>query len=478
VLSISKPLANLVEATITPQGRLILSNVFVLDTNKQPLNPVHPGRARILLSSGKAAVFKRYPFTIILKVAVEHPKLEPLRLKLDPGSHTTGIAVVNDTTGEVIFAAELTHRGQTIKERLDTRRALRHSRRQRHTRYRKPRFDNRRRPQGWLPPSLESRLANTLTWARRLIRLSPITSISQELVKFDLQQMDNPEISGVEYQQGTLAGYELREYLLEKWQRRCAYCGKGNVPLQIEHIHARSKGGTDRVSNLTLACEPCNIAKGAKDIREFLKDKPEVLKRILAQAKGTLKDATAVNAVRWELFHRLQDLGLSLECGSGGRTKFNRLSQGLDKAHWIDAACAGKSTPCLFVQGVVPLLITANGSGSRQMCRMDKYGFPRTGPKRAKRVKGFQTGDIVRAEVLTGKKVGTYVGRVAVRTTGSFNLTTKNGTVQGISHRFCTPLHRCDGYSYQAGAPDPCPKKGTPLSSLASMTGGSRGGIL
>jgi 5-methylcytosine-specific restriction endonuclease McrA len=479
VLSISKPLANIVEATITPQGRLILSNVFVLDTNKQPLNPVNPGRARILLSSGKAAVFKRYPFTIILKVAVEHPRLEPLHLKLDPGSHTTGIAVVNDTTAEVIFAAELTHRGQTIKERLDTRRAIRRSRRQRHTRYRKPRFDNRRRPQGWLPPSLESRLANTLTWARRLIRLSPITSISQELVKFDLLQMDKPEISGVEYQQGTRAGYELREYLLEKWQRRCAYCGKGNVPLQIEHIHPRSKGGTDRVGNLTLACEPCNIAKGANDIREFLKDKPEVLKRILAQAKGTLKDATAVNAVRWELFHRLQDLGLSLECGSGGRTKFNRLSQGLAKAHWIDAACVGKSTPpCLFVQRVVPLLITANGSGSRQMCRMDKYGFVRTEPKQAKRVKGFQSGDIVRAEVRTGKKVGTYVGRVAVRTTGSFNLTTKNGTVQGISHRFCTPLHRCDGYSYQAGAPDPCPKKGTPLSSPASMTGVSRGGIL
>jgi 5-methylcytosine-specific restriction endonuclease McrA len=466
VLSISKPLANIVEATITPQGRLILSKVFVLDANKQPLNPVHPGRARILLSSGKAAVFRRYPFTIILQVAVEHPKLEPLRLKFDPGSHTTGIAVVNDTTGEVVFAAELTHRGQTIKERLYTRRTIRRNRRRRHTRYRKPRFDNRRRPQGWLPPSLASRLANILTWARRLIRFSPIASISQELVKFDLQQMDNPELSGVEYQQGNLAGYELREYLLEKWQRRCAYCEKGNVPLQIEHIHPRSKGGTDRVSNLSLACETCNIVKGAMDIREFLKDKPNVLKRILARAKGTLKDATAVNAIRWELFRRLQDLGLPLECSSGGRTKFNRLSQGLDKAHWIDAACVGKSTPpCLFVQRVVPLFITANGSGSRQMCRMDKYGFVRTGPKRAKRVKGFQTGDIVRAEVLTGNKVGTYVGRVAVRTTGSFNLTTKHGTVQGISHRFCTPLHRCDGYSYQAGAHDPCPKKGTPLSS-------------
>ena len=424
-------------------------------------------------------MFKRYPFTIILKEAIEQPRLEPLRLKLDPGSKTTGIAIVNDATGEVVFAAELTHRGQAIKESLDTRRALRRSRRQRHSRYRKPRFDNRRRPQGWLPPSLESRLAQTLTWTSRLMRLCPITALSQELVKFDLQALDNAEISGVEYQQGTLAGYELREYLLEKWQRTCAYCSSENVPLQIEHIHPTSKGGTNRVSNLTLGCSPCNLAKGTKDIKEFLKNKPDVATCVLAQAKGTLKDATAVNAVRWELLRRLQDFGLPLECGSGGRTKFNCLSQGREKTHWIDAACVGKSTPpCLSLHGVVPLLITATGSGNRQMCRMDKYGFPRTGPKQAKRVKGFQTGDIVRAKVLTGKKVGAYIGRVAVRTTGSFNITTKNGTVQGISHRFCTPLHRCDGYSYQAGDPIACPKKATPLSSPASKTGVSRGAVL
>lgn len=228
VLSLSKSLATMVEATITPQGRLILSNVCVFDTNQQPLNPVHPGRARILLSSGKAAVFKRDPFTVTWKGAVEHPKIEPLRLKLDSGSHTTG---------EVLFAAELAHRGQTITERLDTRRAIRRSRRQRHTRYRNPRFDNRRRPQGWLPPSLESRLANTLTRAHRRIRLFPITFISLELVTCDLQQMDHPERSGVEYQQGTLAGYERREDVLEKRQRRCISCGKGHVPLHIAHIH-------------------------------------------------------------------------------------------------------------------------------------------------------------------------------------------------------------------------------------------------
>lgn len=426
-----------------------MSKVFVVDTNKQPLNPVHSGYARLLLTQGKAAVLKRYPFTIILKVAIEMPDVQPLRIKIDPGSKTTGLAIVNDASGEVVFAAELSHRGNYIKERLDKRRAIRRSRRQRHTRYRKARFLNRRRPEGWLAPSLESRIHNILTWVERLRRLAPIAAISQELVKFDLQQMQNPEISGVEYQQGALAGYEVREYLLEKWQRKCAYCGAKDIPLQVEHIHPKANGGTNRVSNLCLACEKCNQAKDKQDIRVFLANKPEVLKRILAQAKAPLKDASAVNATRWTLFTRLKALGLPVEVGSGGLTKFNRVSRGLAKEHWLDAACVGKSTPeYIEVKGATPLLITANGHGCRQMCRMHDNGFPRTKPKQAKKVKGFQSGDMVRAVVTTGKKVGTYVGRVLVRATGSFDIRMSQRKVQGISHRFCTPIHSNDGYSY------------------------------
>ena len=145
-----------------------------------------------------------------------------------------------------------------------------------------------------------------------------------ELVRFDTQLIGNPEISGEEYQQGTLAGYEVREYLLYKWGRKCTYCERENIPLQIEHIAPRAKGGTNRVSNLCLACEKCNLAKGTKDIKDFLKKKPDLLKKILAQAKAPLKDAAAVNVTRWELFRRLQDFSLPIECGSGGLTKFNR----------------------------------------------------------------------------------------------------------------------------------------------------------
>ncbi len=431
-----------------------MSHVFVVDANRQPLNPVHPGRARILLSRGKAAVLKRSPFTIVLKAEVEHPVIEPLRIKLDPGSKATGIALVNDLSGQVVFAAELAHRGTQIKERLDKRRAVRRSRRQRKTRYRVPRFLNRKRKRGWLPPSLESRVANILTWVNRLRRYCPITAISMELVKFDLQKMENPEISGVQYQQGTLAGYELREYLLAKWERKCAYCNASNIALQIEHIVARANGGTDRASNLTLACERCNIAKGTKDIRDFLQEKPEVLKRILAQAKAPLRDATAVNSTRNALYERLRVMGLPVECGSGGLTKFNRITRGLPKEHWIDACCVGKSTPeKLKMQEIVPLLITAQAHGCRQMCNVDKRGFPCSKPKAAKKVKGFQTGDLVRAQVTTGKKQGQYVGRVLVRASGSFDITISEGLrVQGIHHRFCAPLHRSDGYSYTKGA--------------------------
>src|SRR5216110_1251385 len=265
-----------------------MSKVFVVDTHYKPLNPVHPGKARLLLKQGKASVYRRYPFCIILKVVIDQPEGEPLRLKLDPGSKVTGIAVVNDASGEVAFAAHLEHRGEKIRERLEKRRAVRRSRRQRQTRYRQPRFANRKRASGWLPPSLESRISNILTWVSRLRRSCPITAISMELVKFDMQKMENPEIAGVEYQQGTLQGYEVREYLLEKWQRKCAYCQKKDVPLQVEHIHPRAKGGTDRISNLTLSCKKCNRAKGTKDIKEFLSKKPDVLKRLLAQVKAPL----------------------------------------------------------------------------------------------------------------------------------------------------------------------------------------------
>jgi len=417
---------------------------FVLDTNKRPLDPVHPAVARKLLSNSEAAVFRRYPFTIILN-SVVNTEIQPVQIKLDPGSKTTGIAILKND--KLIFVAELMHRGQTIKASLDSRRAIRRSRRARHTRYRQARFLNRTRPKGWLAPSLKHRVDTTLTWVNRFIKFAPISSIAMELVRFDLQQLENPKISGIEYQQGELLGYEIREYLLNKWDRKCTYCKAENIPLQVEHIHPKAKGGSNRISNLCLACEKCNLKKGTQDIKNFLSRKPDLLKQIMAQVKRPLKDASAVNSTRWALFNQLKLTGLPVTTGSGGQTKYNRTRLELTKTHYFDAACVGRVDK-LIVLATQPLLIKSSGQGTRQMCRTDKFGFPSRHVPRDKFVKGFQTGDIVKAVVTSGKKVGEYVGRVAVRSSGSFNISAKE-LVQGISHKYCQTLQRKDGYSYQ-----------------------------
>ncbi len=274
-----------------------------------------------------------------------------------------------------------------------------------------------------------------------------------ELAKFDMQAMQHPEITGVEYQQGERMGYEVRHYLLEKWGRRCVYCGAEDVPLEIEHILCRARGGTHRVSNLTLACHPCNVKKGTQLIQDFLNKKPDVLARILAQAKTPLKAAAAVNATRWHLFERLKATGLPLEIGSGGLTKYNRVQRPLPKTHWIDAVCVGQNTPLhLETSQVVPLLIEATGHGNRQMCGVNEHGFPIRHRQRHKGHFGYQTGDLVRAVVPKGTRAGTHVGRVLARASGSFDLRTKAGRQAGISSRYCRPIHCNDGYSYQQGA--------------------------
>jgi 5-methylcytosine-specific restriction endonuclease McrA len=305
-----------------------MQRVLVIDKHKQPLMPCHPARARELLRKGKAAVFRRYPFTIVLTER-EGGEVQPVAFKIDPGSKQTGMALVTDFQRgkRLIWAAMLEHRGQQIKNALESRRALRRGRRNRHTRYRPARFDNRHTDKDYLPPSLQSRVENVWTWLCRLNRLCPLDSVSQELVRFDMQLMQKAEISGVEYQQGELLGYEVREYLLEKWGRKCAYCGAKDTPLEVEHIMPNARGGSNRISNLTIACKPCNQAKNTQTAAEF--GHPEVQK----QAKQPLKDAAAVNATRWALYHRLETTGLPVEVGTGGRTKFNRAQQGYPKAH-------------------------------------------------------------------------------------------------------------------------------------------------
>ncbi|MCX6991448.1 MAG: RNA-guided endonuclease IscB [Chlamydiae bacterium] len=425
--------------------------VFVLDKRKNPLMPASEKRARLLLQRGRAVVIKMYPFTNRLKDRVGG-EVQPIRLKIDPGSLSTGIAVVkkietgDTTTCQVTNLFQINHRGQSISSALTSRRAMRRRRRNK-LRYREARFDNRTRPKGWLAPSLQHRVDTVTSLITKLQKLLPVTDFSMELVRFDMQKMENPEISNIEYQQGELQGYEIREYLLEKWDRTCAYCKAEGIPLEVEHIVPKSKGGSNRISNLTLACHQCNCKKGNQSIEVFLEKRPDLLQKLLRRAKQPLKDAAAVNSTRFALANRLKTSNLPLELSSGGRTKFNRIRLSIPKTHALDAACVGEVN--ILKNWDVPTIeITCTGRGSYQRTRLDKYGFPRSYLTRLKSIKGFQTGDQVKAIVTKGKKVGEYRGRVAVRATGSFNITTAAGTIQGISFKDCTLIARNDGYGY------------------------------
>ncbi|MFM0517231.1 hypothetical protein PQR08_07315 [Caballeronia jiangsuensis] len=174
--------------------------------------------------------------------------------------------------------------------------------------------------------------------------------------------------------------------------------------------------------------------------------------KILSQAKRPLKDAAAMNATRWALTNALDTIGLPLELASGGRTKFNRLAFGVPKTHALDAACVGALS--VVTDWIKPILsINCTGRGSYQRTRLDRYGFPRGYLTRAKRVHGFQTGDLVRADVPFGKKADTYVGRVAMRATGYFNIQRAGKVVQGVAHRHCRLVQRSDGFAYSQTSP-------------------------
>jgi len=300
-----------------------------------------------------------------------------------------------------------------------------------------------------------ARVHNIESWVERYRGLLPVTSISVATARFDTQKLQNPEINGVEYQRGELWGYEVKEYLLEKWGRKCAYCGKGikeKIPVEISHIIPPSKGGTDRVSNLTLACTRCNQKKGGKTAAEF--GYPEIQKR----ARTPLRDAAIVTATRWRIYNTLCELGLPVEMGTGGRTKYNRDRLGIPKSHCFDAVCVGALTPD-FVFGLEtcdPLSIKTIGRGQYKRTTTDKYGFPRGTRTRNKFIEGFKSGDMVRATVIDGKNAGVHIGYVTVRENRSFSVERDGKRIVGGAsvrrHKF-ELLQRADGFRYSLAPP-------------------------
>jgi len=455
--------------------------VITVDKNKRPLGFVTERRARILLTNKRACVYRYFPFVIIIK-DVDARKIEGLpayRIKIDPGSVHDGIAIVDEKTGDLMYAMQVEHRGQQVKKNLETRKACRRNRRNRETLYRRPKFKDggnapTSRKDGWLPPSVRSVTGNTETWIRRLCRYINIIFASMEDVRIDTQKIDDPGIEGKKYQQGTLAGYEIREYLLEKYQHTCQYCGgeSKDPVLEWEHKVPKSRGGSDSVRNATLACRCCNQAKGSMRPEEWLEsiqkkthlsdlDKVRI-KGIGHVIAGTLTGGSNrycawVNAGRKELEGFLVSLFGREKCefAGGGRTKYNRIRAGLPKDHQYDAWCVGKS----FRKGMdlthgYYVNAKATGRGTHFRGKTNVCGIiTKKLPKREKRVYGFMNGDIVRADVphkepRPYKYEGRYTGRVMTRASGSFDIRTKEGLLVTAKHSFCSLLQKADGYQY------------------------------
>ncbi|MFX1466353.1 MAG: RNA-guided endonuclease IscB [Promethearchaeota archaeon] len=295
--------------------------VYVVNMREQPLMPTTSRRARWLLKKGKATVKERCPFTIQLRYATGE-NTQPIKLGVDIGFKNIGFSAKTDKLE--LISGTLTLR-QDVSKKIEEKRRYRRNRRGR-LGYRPPRFNNRKRPEGWLAPSTQHRFDSHIRIVHTLETLLPLTFKKVEVANFDAHKMQQPEITGVEYQQGTLKGYEVREYLLDKWNRKCAYCSKTDVPLQVEHIIPKSKGGTDRVSNLTLACKTCNVKKGNQTAEEF------GYPHIQQQAKQPLKATACLNNIRWRIVEQL-----GAEHTYGYITKYQRTKLGLEKSHVNDA---------------------------------------------------------------------------------------------------------------------------------------------
>ncbi|MDE0697588.1 MAG: RNA-guided endonuclease IscB [Boseongicola sp.] len=435
------------------RGESGASRVFVLNRWGDPLMPCHPARTRTLLGKGRAVVVRLHPFTMRLRDRTGG-KTQEVGLGIDPGSKRTGIALVR-SDGEVLSLAEIEHRGNRVRKLMLRRAACRRRRRSASLRYRKKRFLNRRSGRR-LPPSIQSRADNVLSWSARF-RLAPVTGIRCETVRFDMQAMDIPGIEGVECRQGTFAGYDAKECLLERWGRKCACCDASGTPLQINHAWPKALGGSRRVSNLTLACASCDQARGSRSVETLLAGRPDRLRRILAEARAPLHDAAAVNAARRVQFEALERTGPPVIGFSGGRTKVNRVRLGIPKPHALDAACVGE-TSSLSGWDQPVFGIRAMGRRTYARTRVKRFGFPVGCLAARKSEMGFRTGDVVRAAAPAGTRQGVHAGRVAVRASGSFNVQTVSGTVQGISRRHRRIAQRDDGYGYHI---DASRKKGT-----------------
>ena len=266
-----------------------------------------------------------------------------------------------------------------------------------------------------------------------------------ENVSFDTAQMSSDtKLIGIGYQQGPLYNTNLREFVFSRTNGRCSYCGAKAT--EIDHIIPRAQGGSNSVHNLTPACRSCNQKKSNLSLKDF----GEIMNKDYShlEPKKLPKDAAIVQLARNYMVREITKLVPDTTTHDAWLTKCNRDSLGLSKQHYYDALSVGEVPNKFDFFTDKILVISAKGRGSRKMCKVDKYGFPRTAAKASKSVEGFQTGDIVKAVVSNGLKAVEYLGRVTVRSTGRLNIKTKSGLTKDIGYKYCRVIQRNDGYSY------------------------------
>lgn len=310
--------------------------VYVISKNGHLLMPTRRyGKIRRLLKQGKAKVIRRCPFAVQLLYDTEE-NVQPVTLGVDAGSKHIGLSAT--TEDKELYASEVELRDD-ISKNLTARREFRSARRSRKTIYRKARFDNRVRAKhkGWLAPSVEAKIDAHIRVIEKVCGFLPICDIFVEVAAFDTQKMQDPEISGIEYQQGTLLGYTIREYLAEKFNHRCCYCGRsqgGGIRFEVEHLTPKSRGGSNRIINLGWSCHDCNEAKGDLTCEEF--GHPEVRQA----AEDGMKHAAHMSIMKWKLYEKLKAIyGDRLHMTFGSVTASRRSKAGLEKSHINDARC-------------------------------------------------------------------------------------------------------------------------------------------
>ena len=401
--------------------------VFVLSRAGTPLMPTTPRRARRWLKAKRARMLSRDPFTVQLRFETTH-YTQAVTVGVDTGSQTVGVAAT--TGGEVAYQAEI-HLRNDIHTKLIQRRKARQNRRSRKTRYRKVRFANRRRKPGWLAPSLRSKVEATIKAVRFVATILPVEHIKVEVASFDTHKMQNPEIVGLQYQQGELQGYQVREYLLHKWQRQCVYCHESGVPLQVEHLTPKARGGSDRVSNLALACEPCNRRKGNQTAAEF--GYPE----IQAQARVPLRDAAHVSSVKTALVSALREqFGVErIVITYGYETKYQRIQVlDLPKSHINDAVAIACGMGEVVKLRSPVYQIRCIGRGNYQLFNGKRGEHRVWAPKK---LHGWKLYEVVEAKGVRG-----YIGGRRVKGAFVVKDTATTTTMLEVSPRKLRRLHR------------------------------------